>query len=172
MSGITLKKDTKMKKENGRDSNSGKKTENNPQTVGRISGNSGANPKKSAEAYPGFDENMFPDAGAESQTGTRPFTFTKYRAVEMGLCVAAIILGLLYLYTDLVTLGLLLPVFSVGMAVITALRVLDGREAIAKNEGDTGKIGKAAAYFPAVFSAFLTVVVIIVTAAYFSGAAG
>ncbi len=121
--------------------------------------------------YPGFDENMFPTNDANTPISTtRPFT--KYRAVEMALCIAAIILGLLYLYTDLVTLALLLPAFSVGMAVITALRILDGREALAKNTTSTGKIGKAAAYFPAAFSGFLTIVVIIVTVTYFTGAAG
>ncbi len=162
-----------MKKENGRDSNSGGKSSKNPginPKKNAQSGNSGG--KSTGQTYPGFDENMFPTDNNDSRLSVAPARpFTKYRAVEMGLCAAAIILGLLYLYTDLVTLGLLLPAFSVGMAVITALRVLDGREALAKN-GSTGKIGRAAAYFPAVFSGFLTVVVIIVTAAYFSGTAG
>ncbi len=140
--------------------------------TGNKQNNSPKNPQAS-EKYPGFDENMFPTTDTKLPVApTRPFT--KYRAVEMGLCVAAIILGLLYLYTDAVTLTLLLPAFSAGMTVITALRVLDGREALTKNiqsGSDTGKIGKAAAYFPAVFSGFLTTVVLIVTIAYFSGAA-
>ncbi len=142
-------------------------------SVSKSAAGSGTDKQDASEknaAYSGFDENMFPldDSPQNPQMNPRPFT--KYRIVEMGLCVAAIVLGLLYLYTDVVKLGFLLPAFSAGMAVITALRYLDGREAASKNQSN-GKVGKTAAYFPAVFMGFLTAVVIVVTIAYFTGAA-
>ena len=118
-----------------------------------MSKNSDGDKKK----YKGFDENMFPEPDEKMNVGNdRPFT--KYRAVEMALCLAAIVMGLLYLYTSAVTLGVLLPSFTAGMAVITLMRYLD-----AKKSGGRGFI----AYIPTVFSALLTVLVAAVTVVYF-----
>ena len=111
------------------------------------------NEKKKVE----FDENMFPiDERFNAAPNVRPFT--KFRGVEMVLCVAAVVMGLLYLYTETVTLSLLLPCYSVGMAVITVLRYLD-----VKKSGGKGVL----ANIPVVFSGLLTVLVIFVTALYF-----
>ena len=124
-----------------------------------MSKNSDGDKKK----YKGFDENMFPEPDEIPEPdekmnvgNVRPFT--KYRAVEMALCLAAIVMGLLYLYTSAVTLGVLLPSFTAGMAVITLMRYLD-----AKKSGGRGFI----AYIPTVFSALLTVLVAAVTVVYF-----
>ncbi len=107
--------------------------------------------------YEGFDENMFPEIEEKvNVAAVRPFT--KYRAAEMVLCILAIVLGLLYLYTDYVSLGVLLPAFTVGMAVITVLRVFD-----AKKSGLKGWV----AYISAVFSGLLTLLVGGVTVVYF-----
>ena len=53
--------------------------------------------------------------------------FTKYKAVEMILCAAAVILGLLYLYTNpkLITLDVLLPVYTAVFFAVVPLRWKD-----------------------------------------------
>lgn len=53
--------------------------------------------------------------------------FTKYRGIELVLCAAAVVLGLLYLNTDLVTLAFLLPFYCVCFLAIPVLRYLEGR---------------------------------------------
>ncbi len=53
--------------------------------------------------------------------------------LELGLLALAIILGVLYLYTDLIPLSVLLPVFSVIFTVIPVMRLIRN-----KKEGLTG----------------------------------
>ena len=72
------------------------------------------------------------DSGVQKLEGTlnvgnvRPFT--RYRAAELILCGAAVILGLLYLYADgLVPLGVLLPLYCAGFFGISLLRLLDAK---------------------------------------------
>ncbi len=119
------------------------------------------NKNEDKKKYDGFDENMFPETNEKMNVGNiRPFT--KYRAAEMVLCLAAVVMGLLYLYADVISLAVLLPSFAVGMFVITVLRAMD-----AKASGAKGFVGM----IPVVFSAFLTVLVIAVTIIYFRDAA-
>lgn len=133
----------------------------------------GNNEKKSEnKKFDGFDENMFPhDDRFNSAPGIKQFT--KFRAVEMVLCAAAVVMGLLYLYTDAVTLSVLLPCYSVGMAVITVMRYFD-MKATNSTSANTGVGTSAGAGFiaklPVIFSALLTVLVLVVTALYFRGA--
>ncbi|MBQ8332209.1 MAG: hypothetical protein IJX93_00340 [Clostridia bacterium] len=68
---------------------------------------------------PNFDPNRLNMAG-------KPFT--KYRAVELAVCGIAVILGLLYLNTDMVSLGVLLPFYCFCFAVIPVLRWLEGKQ--------------------------------------------
>lgn len=127
-----------------------------------MSKNTDGNNKKNSEngKFDGFDENMFPnDDKFNSAPGIKPFT--KFRAVEMALCAAAVVMGLLYLYTDAVSLNALLPCYSVGMAVISVMRYFD-----MKASGGEGFIAK----LPVIFSALLTALVVAVTAVYFRGA--
>ncbi len=104
--------------------------------------------------------------GLENQMNPtpNPNSLTGYKAAEMLLCAVAIILGLLYLYTDIITLDLLLPIFSFGMAVITLLRYLDTK-VVGKRNGKTAKLS----YLPTAFAAILTLFVIGATLVYFRG---
>lgn len=56
---------------------------------------------------------------------TKPFT--RYKIVELAICAAAVIAGLLYLYAKIIPLGVLLPVFSVCFCAVAVLRYLDAR---------------------------------------------
>ncbi|MBE6723862.1 MAG: host attachment protein [Ruminococcaceae bacterium] len=89
---------------------------------------------------------------------TRPFT--KYKVIELILCAAAVILGLLYLYTDpkLIPLSVLLPVYSAVFCAIVPLRWKDLRA--------TGLGGGFAVFTTAVWG-FLALAVIAATAVYF-----
>ena len=108
--------------------------------------------------FPGFDENMFPEStNATPVPGVKPFT--KYRLAEVILCALAVVGGLLYLYTSLMPISVLLPAYTVGLGVITALRYLD-----MKKSG-----GKGAAYLiPVAFSGLLTILIAVVTVMYFT----
>ena len=103
----------------------------------------------------------FAKEGADRVTvaqNTRPFT--KYKIAELILCAAAVILGLLYLYTDpkLIPLSVLLPVYSLVFCAIVPLRWKD-----LKASGLTGGF----AVFTTAVWAFLALAVIAATAVYF-----
>ena len=51
-----------------------------------------------------------------------------YRMAEIALCLVVVLVGVLYLYTDLVSLWLLLPVFLAVFIAIPVLRYLDERK--------------------------------------------
>lgn len=84
--------------------------------------------------------------------------FTKYRAIELIVCGAAVILGLLYLYADMLTLSILLPLYSLFFCAIALLRYLDTKEL-----GGKGFI----AMLPVACWAFLAAAVIVATVTYF-----
>ena len=86
--------------------------------------------------------------------------FTKYKVIELILCAAAVVLGLLYLYTDpkLIPLSVLLPVYSVVFCAIVPLRWKDLKA--------TGLTGGFAVFTTAVWG-FLALAVVTVTAVYF-----
>ncbi len=72
----------------------------------------------------------FADAGLERDKlniAQNTVPFTRYKAVEMILCAAAVILGLLYLYTNpkLISLDFLLPVYTAVFCAVVPLRWLD-----------------------------------------------
>ena len=53
---------------------------------------------------------------------------TGYRMAEIALCLVVVLVGVLYLYTDLVSLWLLLPVFRAVFIAIPVLRYLVERK--------------------------------------------
>ncbi len=65
------------------------------------------------------------NSGNQLNMAGRPFT--RYRAAELAVCAVAVILGLLYLNTELVSLSLLLPFYCLCFLVIPILRWLEGR---------------------------------------------
>lgn len=86
------------------------------------------------------------------------YPFTKYKIAEIIVCAAAVAAGLLYLYTDLVGLSILLPVFSLIFAAVTLLRYMD-----TKRLGGHG----FAAYLPVFCWGFLSLCVLLATVVYF-----
>lgn len=89
--------------------------------------------------------------------GVRPFT--PYRAAELCLCALAVVLGLLYLYTTLLPLAVLLPLHCLILLAITLLRVREHRK-----RGEKGGLH----WLSILGWAILTGVVIVATAVYFS----
>ena len=92
---------------------------------------------------------------------TKPFT--RYKIAELILCGAAVILGLLYLYTNpkLIPLSVLLPVYAAVFCAIVPLRWLDLKA--------TGIRGGFAVFTTAVW-ALLALAVIAATIVYFRSA--
>jgi len=88
--------------------------------------------------------------------GVRPFT--RWKAIELAVCGVSVILGLLYLYADLLSLAVLLPLYSAAFLAITVLRWLDTRA-----QGLKG----FAAMLPVFCWAFLTAAVIVASCEYF-----
>ena len=89
---------------------------------------------------------------------TKPFT--GYKIAELILCAAAVILGLLYLYTDpkWIPLSVLLPVYAAVFCAIVPLRWKDLKA--------TGLTGGFAVLTTAVW-ALIALAVIAATAVYF-----
>ncbi len=89
--------------------------------------------------------------------------FTKYKIAELILCAAAVILGLLYLYTDpkLISLNVLLPVYAAVFCALVPLRWLD-----LKANGIKG----AFAVFTTAVWGVLALVVVAAAVIYFRGA--
>ena len=77
----------------------------------------------------------FAKAGLDVVPGTKPFT--KYKIAELTLCVVAVILGVLYLYTDpkLVPLDVLMPAYAVIFWAILPLRLKDAKAVGTKAAG-------------------------------------
>lgn len=86
-----------------------------------------------------------------------PKAFTVQKIIEIAIGLIAVVLGILYLKTDLIPLGVLLPLYSVFFAAIPILRASDAKK--------TG--GGFIAYLPAMCWGLLAVCVIGVTIAYF-----
>ena len=59
--------------------------------------------------------------------GQKPL-FTGYRLAEMALCLVVILVGVLYMRTELVSLWVLLPIFLAIFLAIPVLRYLDERK--------------------------------------------
>lgn len=82
----------------------------------------------------------------------------KFRAGELVICLAAVILGVIYLNTELISLDVLLPVYAVFFTSLPVLRLIE-----AKRNGNT----KFIAVLPALCYLFLALVVIAATIIYF-----
>ncbi len=54
--------------------------------------------------------------------------FTRYRAAECIVCLAVVLLGVLYLRTELIPLQVVLPVFLAAFIAIPVLRWLDEKK--------------------------------------------
>ncbi len=88
--------------------------------------------------------------------GTKPFTV--YKLIEMGVCLVAVLVGVLYLYAKVIPLTVLFPVFALCFAAIPVLRFLD-----IKKRGARG----FAEYLPAFAWAVTAVITIAALTAYF-----
>lgn len=64
----------------------------------------------------------------EPQKPNLPTFLTVYRAAELVLCLVVLLFGVLYLYTELISLWLLLPLFLIVFIAIPVLRFLDERK--------------------------------------------
>lgn len=103
-------------------------------------------------------KNDIPDLSEDklNVAGVKPFT--KYKLIELCVCGLAVVLGLLYLYADVLTLSILLPLYSVFFCAIAVLRYLDTRDAGLKG---------FAAMLPVVCWGILAAAVIVATISYF-----
>ena len=86
-----------------------------------------------------------------------PKPFSKFKIVELSLCALAVVFGLVYMYTDIVPLEVLLPVFCAFFTTVPILRYID-----AKKSG-----GGFVALIPAMCWGLLAVCVIAATVLYF-----
>lgn len=82
----------------------------------------------------------------------------KFRAAELIICLIAVILGIIYLNTELISLDVLLPVYAVFFTALPVLRLMEARWS-----GNT----KFVAVLPALCYLFLALVVIAATIIYF-----
>ena len=100
----------------------------------------------------------FAKEGLNVVPGTKPFT--RYKVAELILCLLAVILGLLYLYTDpkIVPLDVLMPAYTAIFWIIIPLRLKD-----AKVLGTKG----AARFLSVVVWVILALAVTAATAVYF-----
>ncbi len=98
-----------------------------------------------------------PDQTPFSIPGVRPFT--PYRTAELCLCALAVVLGLLYLYTSLIPLPVLLPLYCLLLLTITVLRIWEQRK----------RKEKGGSHWLSILGwSILTTAVIVATAVYFS----
>lgn len=82
--------------------------------------------------------------------------FSRYRAAEMGICLLAVILGLLYRFTGWISMGTVLVSFTVGFACCLILRILEKR-----------RLGQRVHWFGIVFGAIFTLITLTATILYF-----
>lgn len=82
----------------------------------------------------------------------------KLKIAEIVICLVAVLLGLLYLNTDWIHLGVLLPLYAVFFTAIPVLRIVDVRQS-----GRKGLI----AILPAIFYLLIALVVIVAAVTYF-----
>ena len=92
------------------------------------------------------------------EAGPKPMG--KFQLAELGICLAAVILGIVYLKTKVITLSVLLPLYTLAFAAITVLRFLDLRDRGEK---------RFAMRIPAICWAFLTAAIFAATVLYFTG---
>jgi len=74
----------------------------------------------------------------------------KFRITEIAVCLCIVLIGLLYKYTEVLSLAVVLPVFVLLFTVIPILRYLDG-----KKRGLTG----LGLYLPVLCMGFVAAVV-------------
>lgn len=88
--------------------------------------------------------------------GTKPFT--KFKFIELGVCILAVVIGVLYLYAKVIPLSVLFPLFVLCFAAIPVLRFLDIKE-----RGGKG----FAEYLPAVAWAVMAAITVVAMIAYY-----
>ncbi|MBE6626537.1 MAG: hypothetical protein E7628_05085 [Ruminococcaceae bacterium] len=88
--------------------------------------------------------------------GTKPFTV--YKFIELGVCLVAVLVGVLYLYAKIIPLTVLFPAFAICFAAIPVLRFLD-----IKKRGGKG----FAEYLPAFAWAVMAGIAIVALISYF-----
>lgn len=101
------------------------------------------------------DKNFRDDEKLNFAPEVKPFS--RIKIVELSLCAVAVILGLVYLNTELIDLGVLLIIYSCFFVAIPILRGID----VKKNGGGF------VALLPALCWGFLSLCVIAATVAYF-----
>ncbi len=84
--------------------------------------------------------------------------FSRLKIIELALCAVAVLIGIVYLNTELIPLGTLLAIYSAFFSAIPILRGVD-----AKKSG-----GGFVAFLPAICWGVLAVCVIVATVAYFA----
>ena len=89
--------------------------------------------------------------------GLKPFT--KFKWIEMGICLFAVIIGVLYLTTGIIPLYVLLPLYFVCFAAIPVLRYID-----IKKSGEKG----FASYLPFFMWVLMAALVLVATILYFT----
>ena len=89
-------------------------------------------------------------------SGTKPFT--KFKFIELGVCLLAVAIGLLYLYAKIIPLSVLFPLFAVCFAAIPVLRFLDTKE-----RGGKG----IAEYLPTIAWAVMAAITVVAMIAYY-----
>lgn len=87
---------------------------------------------------------------------TKPFTV--YKFIELGVCLVAVIVGVLYLYAKVIPLTVLFPVFALCFAAIPVLRFLDIKKRGAKGFAE---------YLPAYAWAAMALITIVALVIYF-----
>ena len=100
----------------------------------------------------------FAKEGLNVVPGTKPFT--RYKVAELILCLLAVILGLLYLYTDpkIVPLDVLMPAYAAIFWIIIPLRLTGCMLTVRAGESSSYTVSRAEpdaelSYFPVYFSA-------------------
>lgn len=87
---------------------------------------------------------------------TKPFTVFKF--IELGVCLVAVIVGVLYLYAKAIPLTVLFPVFAACFAAIPVLRFLDIKKRGAKGFAE---------YLPAFAWAVMAVITVVALIVYY-----
>jgi hypothetical protein len=103
------------------------------------------------------------EAAPSKQTeGMKPFS--KYKWIELGICLAAVIFGVIYLISNGgISVGTLLIVYSVCFLFVPVMRFLDMK---------TGGVKGASSYVSVIMWSVMAVAIIVITVLYFTQAGG
>lgn len=70
------------------------------------------------------------DNNAQDELNLNPAyrPFTVFRVIELSVCAAAMVIGILYVYAKLIPLSVLLPIYAAAFTAVPVLQVLDLRK--------------------------------------------